>query len=77
MKYYSRQEILPRERGNNWVGINDLQVHICNNTNTGRGEPRAGSDDFIDAASDNTSIINYVWIWQETQDNVQVRVDCL
>lgn len=77
MKYYSRQEILPREQGNNWVGINDLQVHICNNTNTGRGEPRAGSDDFIDAASDNTSIINYVWIWQETQDNVQVRVHCL
>lgn len=37
MKYYSRQGILPSERGNNWVGINDLQVHICYNTNTGGG----------------------------------------
>ena len=37
MKYYSRQEILPREQGNNWMGINDLQVHICYNTNTGGG----------------------------------------
>ncbi len=37
MKYYSRQEILPREQGNNWIGINDLEVHICYNTNTGGG----------------------------------------
>lgn len=37
MKYYSRQEILPREQENNWMGINDLHVHICYNTNTGAG----------------------------------------
>lgn len=37
MKYYSRQEILPREQGDNWMSINDLQVHICYNTNTGGG----------------------------------------
>lgn len=53
--------------------MNDLEVHIYYNTNTGGQD--WGLYGIADPASDNTLIINYAWIWQKTYDNVQVRVD--
>lgn len=77
MKYYSRQEILPGSGETIGVGINDLQVHICNNANTGRGswEQDLMTSLMLPQITPRSSTMYEPG--KDAQENVKVRVDCL